>query len=528
MAVVQISQIQVRRGFFEDIGQLAGGEFGWAHDQLRLFIGNGTVGEGAPYEGNTEILTQHSLKTLIGTLFPYTFKGILGGYEAQTGADILVPVVRTLQDKLDDIVNVKDFGAKGDGATNDIAAIQRAIDQIYDRLASYTDYVTRRVIDFYPGVYVISGELRIPPYCTLRGTTRDGVIIYNISPVATCSIKTTNSIGNADNTLTAGGVPPGDIIFENITFQNSSDITIARLESVHDVKFVGCKFIGHRLGPSTVTNSAGAFIASTYLPTRNVHFEDCDFNGFTLGANIAETAGTQGITFDKCTFSNLYQGITANGLGANIAAIRITNSVFDKIHSEAIRVENFRGVTSGMNTFLANVGVSYGNTITNNVIKFGGNLSYSLGDVFLRNQDNDATVSTVEHAYPEVVSTDTANAVKYGYTYQTLGKSIIVQNNTVNYVPLNPRFRTGIVHYSVQRGTKYRSGTIHFSADAATNTCDWRDSYSEKTPTGITVQVDFNASLGTARPILVYTSDNSGNPSAITYDVKSNTYNTIV
>jgi hypothetical protein len=60
MAIVQISQIQVRRGLNQDLPQLAGGEMAWSQDTRQLYIGNGTLTEGAPVEGQTEILTQFS------------------------------------------------------------------------------------------------------------------------------------------------------------------------------------------------------------------------------------------------------------------------------------------------------------------------------------------------------------------------------------------------------------------------------------------------------------------------------------
>ena len=60
MAVIQISKIQVRRGLSEELPQLASGELGWSIDERRLFIGNGTLNEGAPEIGNTEILTIYS------------------------------------------------------------------------------------------------------------------------------------------------------------------------------------------------------------------------------------------------------------------------------------------------------------------------------------------------------------------------------------------------------------------------------------------------------------------------------------
>ena len=60
MAIVQISQIKHRRGTNETLPQLASAELGWSVDTRQLYIGNGTLEEGAPEVGNTEILTQYS------------------------------------------------------------------------------------------------------------------------------------------------------------------------------------------------------------------------------------------------------------------------------------------------------------------------------------------------------------------------------------------------------------------------------------------------------------------------------------
>lgn len=60
MAIVQISQITNRKGLQENLPQLAGAELGWSVDTRRLYIGNGTLEEGAPEIGNTEILTEFS------------------------------------------------------------------------------------------------------------------------------------------------------------------------------------------------------------------------------------------------------------------------------------------------------------------------------------------------------------------------------------------------------------------------------------------------------------------------------------
>jgi hypothetical protein len=61
MAVIQISRIQHRRGLQADLPNLASGELGWSVDTRQLYIGNGTIEEGAPSLGKTEILTQYSI-----------------------------------------------------------------------------------------------------------------------------------------------------------------------------------------------------------------------------------------------------------------------------------------------------------------------------------------------------------------------------------------------------------------------------------------------------------------------------------
>lgn len=61
MSIVQISKIQQRRGLEQDLPNLDSAEMGWSIDTRKLYIGNGTLAEGAPTEGKTEILTEYSI-----------------------------------------------------------------------------------------------------------------------------------------------------------------------------------------------------------------------------------------------------------------------------------------------------------------------------------------------------------------------------------------------------------------------------------------------------------------------------------
>ena len=150
MAVVQISRIQHRRGLATDLPQLAAGELGWSIDDQRLYIGNGTVADGAPAVGNTEIITSGS--SSFTTALSYVYKGYLGdSTPIVTGAS--GDFTRTVQAKLDDFVSVKDFGALGDGSTADVSAIQRALDEVYCD-TDKDDERARRVL-YFPAVTVI-------------------------------------------------------------------------------------------------------------------------------------------------------------------------------------------------------------------------------------------------------------------------------------------------------------------------------------------------------------------------------------
>lgn len=76
-------------------------------------------------------------------------------------------VARTVQSKLRDVVSVKDFGAKGDGSTNDTAAIQAAINYVesivpFGSVPTQTGNVRRNPAIYIPaGAYIITNTLQI-------------------------------------------------------------------------------------------------------------------------------------------------------------------------------------------------------------------------------------------------------------------------------------------------------------------------------------------------------------------------------
>jgi len=436
MAVIQISQIQVRRGYLQDLGQLGSGEFGWALDKLRLFIGNGSIEEGVPYEGNTEILTTNS--DLLALIARYVYKGFLGGYEVLTGLDLAHPVVRSIQDKLDDHVNIRDFGALGDGVSDDTEAIQRAIIEIYARRSLLTPITTRRSIDFHPGNYVISNDLLIPPYCVFRNTSKGSVVIEQVGTSANCIIKTTNAAGASsdmyNNGLTVDSYL-GSIEMSGITFRASvPNIPLAIIDSAKSVKFTRCQFEGQQDKPVGPGLSRGVLITSVSASSSTVYFSECDFYKAGIAAEIVSTIGITDLAFDRCTFANVYEGVNVASANAATVSIRVTNSVFDVVAAQAIKTDiTVNGVVSAFNTYL-NVGTNYrptGIAITP-VVDFGGNINYSIADIITRSPANNAAVPAIKHSSESSISTEATNVSRMGHAYQTVGKSILINDASIS------------------------------------------------------------------------------------------------
>lgn len=513
MAVTQISQIQVRWGLQSDIGQLAAGEFAWALDTQRLYIGNGTVEEGAPLNGITEIMTgAFDATSLLGN---YTYRGNLGGYEVVTGINESSPVVRSFQFKIDDFVNVRDFGASGTGNTDDTVAIQRALYELYNRQSADTGQRTRRALRFNAGTYKIDGSLFIPPYVTLIGEGMDNVKLVFTNGSATLTTTT----GSSSSVFSTIPKYPYAVNISGMTLQSLSNTNIFQIDGSTDIVFSDVAFVGPRSMPVELTAGSCVQIQSTVKETSGIYFSRCTFTGMSRAAHISASTGTEDIVFDDCRFSELVSAVHTDSLASAPRKIKISKSVFTNIFGTAIYgAEGVTGIISTGNSF-KNVGSRYQGDETAStqwvpVIVFQANNNYSISDIFDRSVSVSATYPRVSSAGFSTVYLSVDEWFGLGTARTFPGQRHTLINGQPFALPVQVR-KHGIINYSAVRDDGVRSGSIKFSSKD--NTLIYDDEYTETSDIGLSMQIVVVNNTVTLNGVTTDT----GSATVLNFDVKT-------
>ena len=195
---------------------------------------------------------------------------IVGFKQSGTGA-----VARTVQDKARDILSVKDFGAAGDGATDDTAAINAAI--AYAKTTAFEE----RTINFPAGDYWVSQ-----------------INLRNCSYITFHAEGTVNITGNDD---TAGFIVGDDRLDE---LGHTEDFA-------RQIRFTG--------GPWLITSAPGE-VYQRGLKLQNI--VDSVFENLSVSGTFTPTGGTGNrVTVEiDLSFNNAFHNCTFSRPGAPIGA----------------------------------------------------------------------------------------------------------------------------------------------------------------------------------------------------------------
>lgn len=488
MPIVSISKIQHRYGLSDngpsnsDNLQLSAAELGWELDTRRLFIGNGPIAEGAPVIGNTEILTEHTNIIAIDDLYKYTAE--LTGYTHSTQS-------RTLQSKLDEYVSVRDYGAVGDGTTDDTNAIKNALEELFAS-TTQNNYV-RRTLFFPAGVYNVSDTIGIPPFAKLVGEGKNSsVIMFDGEDTSVPVVTTVDGRYQQGGSISEDNRRPQHIEVNGMSFERNleSESPILEVASSTQCVFRNIGFSSVTTGIPTTPGGLGACVTvsnpAAAIVTNNIVFENCSFQQNAYGIEIDNDVFN--IVFNGCYFENLWEGVKI-GPASSPRSINITNSYFNNIFKSAIHVYNIPGVNSlnsAYNYFGSEIANDNGANPTVEVIKFESNGNTSIGDVFERNDTDAATYARVSYN-TETYSVNASDGVYFGYHKTEAGRSVTLTGSATN-ASTGLTFdsddeKSTLIYYTATKGTDQRQGMLRITGANIT------DEYNETSDLGLSFAV---------------------------------------
>jgi Pectate lyase superfamily protein len=459
MAIVSISRLQQRRGLLADLpANLNEAEFGWCLDTRQLFIGNGNT-----YTGNSQILTQWSPNDQI----------ITHTYQGDTGVSAQGTVPRRLGSILDDSLNVKDYGAFGDGITDDTAAIQQAIEDEYARIATNpaSSLSSRNVINFPAGTYLISDTIKLYPYITLLGEGINRTSI-NLAPGLDMPVfRTADSLGQTGANIGTNGaqIPVSiNVMDMNVVAADNVANPIIFLQRCQLITIENVVMLGGwvpKNDPSTGSHGIEIQSLGTSIKTNDIYL-----NGVTVkfcSNAIVSDDQVQSVNVMTNRFINNYNGVYLEGAKNGPSNVRVSNSEFTNIDNYGMFVNTLNSGITSMNNIYTNVGelkkvpsIYWANATIN---------CSSIGDIFSQT----ARAYRIYNGSPEYNTIFNPQQTELVTNVPTVIPATLLpnQNNAKTGINFSVNGLTTFfceIKYSIRMGTYRRSGSMLITSDSVT------------------------------------------------------------
>ena len=226
-------------------------------------------------------------------------------------------ITQTVQNKLEEYISVKDYGAKGDGVTNDTAAIQAAF-----------NYASGKQI----GIYVPGGRYLVTSPLTLNVTGSTSNAIWGDGNGV--SVIMLNTGGNGININYTGNwwlldVPPGStaVAFRNLTFTTTNNFVSGskclayegvslegrptRQSVIENVEFQGFNAFQQGWETQVSLHNVGGFVITGCVFTMGPQQQG---NGIVWSGDAQSNSPTL-VRITACTFTYGDKGIVLTGVG---------------------------------------------------------------------------------------------------------------------------------------------------------------------------------------------------------------------
>ena len=440
--------------------QLSSAELAWAVDTQELYIGNGSVAEGAPQVGNTKILTEND--NIIELASSYSF--------ASDDPGIVGSVSRSLQDKIDEMqVSVLDFGANPDGSTDNVTAFETAFTQLFRNANDRY----KKVLYIPNGEYLFTSDLEIPSNAIIRGETRDNVTLN----IGANDIRFITSTGLNFINFTSSNRPLNTNI-SNLTIQRTTGQVV--LTGVADSKLDNIKFLGNYILGTTVSNivtePAAIFWENSLVGTRvtNNIIADCLFENNSVSVKCTQTdLFDTRIVFENSRFFQSDTAIYVNGTDNQGTYWQINDCDFEEIAGQVFRSTAGIGTKIQRSRFQnCGNGTSTADTPASSIVIFGQYRDNVVVDCSSnRQQQAGVSADDTEVFLTEVLNGDKVNFVERNYA------DVFLTDSPNTFALLSAENKYATVNYQLRLGTEFRSGTLTLMVNTAGTEVSLTDSF---------------------------------------------------
>ena len=266
-------------------------------------------------------------------------------------------------------INVKQFGAKGDGVSDDTAAIQKAIDCLFNKIKSFEkdSYLNNLTITMTEGKYLITDTIDFPVLLKLHIIGAVCLLVGkdNITGLWLNSRNFTNEIGSErlKNSIT------GTIIGSSV-----GALTIKKLKSDYSFHLTNCTSIGLEIGDRKIPESDNGFLSFCRSSIKNINIEHFE-NGLVINPINVYIANFENIRIEENNQGVLW-GLNQKSESTNAGEkISFTNCLFAATHRVFIINKAITSVSFYNCSFDFNGNIIFvNNNFSNQINFFGGHI----------------------------------------------------------------------------------------------------------------------------------------------------------
>ena len=329
---------------------------------LKIAHKHSTVAGTPPVAGDIDV-SEIAINAADAILYTKDTDGAIQAFKSKFTQSGTNATPRLLEDKLRDVVSVKDFGATGDGTTDDRNAFQAALDTGKSVYIPQGTYAIGSTISLFADGQCLYGDGNLSVIKTTATTAQ--IDINNKDSTAIKNLKIDAFAANTNPGIYAYGGSSG-VDIENVYFYGGNQRVY--LGVCDHIRVTGCTFDSTGYGVIQKSGTASSFGIVSNCIARNVNADFVELNCNLNDSGVPNPPASRNWIIADNQFSgsqdyptpgteDRFVGIT------EVENVTITGNVVERSQGDApIHLEDLRGETIISNNIISNCVPSGGNT----------------------------------------------------------------------------------------------------------------------------------------------------------------------